>query len=148
MSEPRHVYQLFIRTTPERLWDAITSDAAARKVFRCVLESDWRVGSVYRYTKLDGSPAHFGRLLEVDPPRRLVQTFEHEPGVDHGSASDEVSKVTWEIEASGPDLCKLTVIHDGWSSESDVFRNAGRGWPRILSSLKSLLETGEALSFT
>jgi uncharacterized protein YndB with AHSA1/START domain/DNA-binding transcriptional ArsR family regulator len=142
---PQQVYQLYIRTTPDRLWRAITTDEGARKSFGCGLEIDLRPGGSYRYTQLDGSPAHFGTLLEVDPPRRLVQTFEHAFSAEHGGGPADRSRVTWEVEPRPGGVCKLTLVHDGWASESQSFRSASEGWPRILSALKTLMETGGQL---
>jgi len=85
-------------------------------------------------------------VLESDPPRRLVHTFEHDYSEQHGGGPDDASKVTWEITPMG-ELCKLTLIHDSWKTESQSYRSAGEAWPMILSSLKSLVETGAALAF-
>jgi uncharacterized protein YndB with AHSA1/START domain len=142
---PRHVYELYIRTSPEKLWQAIVSTEFTKKYFGLNVESDWKAGSRYRYTFDDGSLAHFGTLLEFKPPRRLVQTFEHEYSERYGGGPDDRSRVTWEIEPRGS-VCKLTVTHDEWKGESKSFRSAGEGWPMILSGLKTLLETGEALA--
>ena len=145
MAGPKHVYVLYIRTTPERLWKAITTTEFTKKYFGLSVESNWKAGSSYRYTFANGNLAHFGTLLEVDPPRRLVQTFEHEYSEQYGGGPDDRSRVTWEIEAKG-DVCKLTLIHDNWQGESKSYRSAGEGWPAILSGLKTLLETGEPLA--
>ncbi len=144
MTGPKHVYVLYIRTTPEKLWQAITSTAFTKQYFGLNVESDWKAGSSYRYTFPNGNLAHFGTLLEVNPPRRLVQTFEHESSEQYGGGPDDRSRVTWEIEHKG-DVCKLTLIHDGWQRESKSYQSAGEGWPKILSGLKTLLETGERL---
>lgn len=144
MTCPKHVYELYIRTTPEKLWQAITSTEFTKRYFQLDVESDWKVGSSYRYTFANGNLAHFGTLLEVDPPRRLVQTFEHEYSEQCGGGPDDRSRVTWEIDPKG-DVCKLTLIHDGWQRESKSYQSAGGGWPMILSALKTLLETGERL---
>ena len=144
MSAPQHVYELYIRTTPAKLWQAITSSEFTKRYFGLDVDSDWKAGSTYRYTFADGSLAHFGTLVEVTPPRRLVQTFEHEYSERHGGGPEDRSRVTWEIERKG-EVCKLTVIHDGWHGESKSYQSAGEGWPMILSGLKTLLETGEPL---
>ena len=146
VSAPEHIYELYIRTTPEELWQAIISSDFTRRYFGGSVESDWRAGSPYRFTNLEGSPMHYGTVLESDPPRRLVQTFEHDYSEEHGGGPDDRSRVTWEIAPMG-DVCKLTLTHDGWSGETQSFKSSGTGWPMILSGLKTLLETGEALSF-
>jgi uncharacterized protein YndB with AHSA1/START domain/DNA-binding transcriptional ArsR family regulator len=143
---PKQVFQVFIRTTPQRLWDAITLPEYTRRYYHgTVIETDWRPGSHYVYRTADGSGAHEGELLEVDPPRRLVMTFSMKH--DEEAARDRPSRVTWQIEPEG-DSCRLTVTHDGFEGETPTYRLVAGGKPAILSSLKSLLETGEALQLT
>jgi DNA-binding transcriptional ArsR family regulator len=99
---PRHVYELYIRTGPEKLWQAIVSTEFTKKYFgperRLRLEGWFALLLPFD----DGSLAHFGTLLEVKPPRRLVQTFEHEYSERHGGGPDDRSRVTWEIEPRAP----------------------------------------------
>jgi uncharacterized protein YndB with AHSA1/START domain len=137
------VFEIYIRTTPERLWEAIT-DPDMRSVYQfgTRLTSDFTPGSPYRFTVADGSQVlGEGENVEVDPPRRLVQTFK-------AVWSDDVarvgtSRVTWEIEPVG-DSCRLLVVHDQLpeGAHPEVYG----GWPQILSGLKTLLETGERLT--
>jgi uncharacterized protein YndB with AHSA1/START domain/DNA-binding transcriptional ArsR family regulator len=137
------VFEIYIRTTPERLWDAITDPATRQKYhFGSSIESDWTAGSTYRL----GHPAaeHLlieGENLEVDPPRRLVQTMRALWGPDAERAG--TSRVTWEIEPVG-DSCRLTLIHDQLAPDapSELYG----GWPMILSGLKTWLETGQTLT--
>jgi uncharacterized protein YndB with AHSA1/START domain len=137
------VFEIYIKTTPERLWEAITDpEARATYSFGVETRSDWTAGSTYEA----GHPAANVRIaegenLEVDPPRRLVQSF-------NALWSDDVkaegtSRVTWEIEQVG-DSCKLVVTHDQLreGANDQIFG----GWPQILSGLKTLLETGEPLT--
>ncbi len=141
------VYEIYIKTTPERLWQAITDPEMRRKyTFGVEVKSDWKLGS--RYEGKTGSetisPAMTileGENLEVDPPRRLVQSF-------RALWSDDVkregtSRVTWEIESIG-DSCRLTVVHDRLreGANDELYG----GWPMVLSGLKTLLETGELLT--
>ncbi len=137
------VYEIYIKTTPERLWKAITdSEMRRRYCFGWALETDWTPGSPYEaISPLQPTPIFEGENLEVDPPRRLVQTF-------RALWSEEVerqgtSRVTWEIEAVA-DSCRLTVTHD--QLPADAHRELYGGWPQVLSGLKTLLETGEALT--
>lgn len=142
MEKPKHVYQVWIRTTPQRLWQAITSpDDTLQYFFRSVVETDWKPGSPIRYT-IDGAPTLDGEVVEVDPPRRLVTTFvmTHDEEAKH----DRASRVTWTIEPVG-ELCKLTLVHDDFDAETKTFRQVDRGWPYILSNLKTWLETGTTL---
>jgi uncharacterized protein YndB with AHSA1/START domain len=141
------VFEIYIKTTPERLWRAIVEpELRAKYTFGVGVFSDWRPGSTYtsRATGLTVSPdmpIAEGENLEVDPPRRLVQTF-------RALWSDDVrregtSRVTWEIEPIG-DSCRLTVTHDQLreGANDELYG----GWPMVLSGLKTLLETGELLT--
>lgn len=143
MTAPKHLYDLYIRTTPEKLWQAIVSSEFTKLYFGGSVKSDWRAGSPYRYANNDGGSMHFGTILEADPPHRLVQTFEHDLSEEHGGGADDVSTVTWEIEPMG-EVCKLTLVHE-YKAESKSYKSSGVGWPMILSGLKTLLETGEPL---
>ena len=137
------VYEIYIKTTPERLWEAITDSEARQKYsFGVGVQSDWTRGSPYTaaHPHAPGMLVE-GENLEVDPPRRLVQSFT-------ALWSDDVkregaSRVTWEIEPIG-DSCRLTVTHDQLreGAHSELYG----GWPQILSGLKTLLETGETLT--
>jgi uncharacterized protein YndB with AHSA1/START domain/DNA-binding transcriptional ArsR family regulator len=140
---PDHVVTTFIRATPDTVWRALTeSDFTIRYYYRSTVESDWQPGSPYRYS-IDGEPAIEGQILEADRPRRLVMTFSAvwDPEV----AADPPSRMTWELEESGPGVTRLTVIHGGFESETETFRQVTGGWSWIVSGLKSLLETGEPL---
>jgi uncharacterized protein YndB with AHSA1/START domain len=141
------VFEIYIKTTPERLWEAITNPEMRQKyTFGVRVESDWRPGSRYEGSAGSGtvSPSMKimeGENLEVDPPRRLVQSF-------RALWSDDVkregtSRVTWEIERVG-DSCRLTVTHDQLreGANGELYG----GWPMILSGLKTLLETGQLLT--
>jgi uncharacterized protein YndB with AHSA1/START domain len=137
------VFEIYIKTTPEELWEAITDPGLrSRYSFGVRTESDWTAGSSYRATAAGGSvEVAAGENLEVDPPRRLVQSF-------NALWSDDVkaegtSRVTWEIEPVG-DSCRLVVMHDHLreGANDELYG----GWPMILSGLKTLLETGENLT--
>jgi uncharacterized protein YndB with AHSA1/START domain/biotin operon repressor len=141
------VFEIYIKTTPERLWQAITDPAMrARYAFGVAVHSDWAPGSTYqsRTSELNGEPGFAiseGRNLVVEPPRRLVQTFRALWSDDVKSEPD--SRVTWEIEPVG-DSCRLTVTHSGL--REDANEELYGGWPMVLSGLKTLLETGEMLT--
>jgi uncharacterized protein YndB with AHSA1/START domain len=137
------VFEIYIKTTPERLWEAITDpEQRAQYSFGVQTKSDWTPGSSYEAVHPSG-PVKIaeGENLEVDPPRRLVQSF-------NALWSDDVkaeatSRVTWEIEPVA-DSCRLTVTHDQLreGANDELYG----GWPMILSGLKTLLETGETLT--
>ena len=137
------VYEIYIKTTPERLWEAITDSETRRKYnFGVGVESDWTPGSAYKgvHPAVPGALV-VGENVEVDPPRRLVQSFAAQWS-DEVKAEGE-SRVTWEIEQVA-DSCRLTVVHDQLreGANDELFG----GWPMILSGLKTLLETGELLT--
>jgi uncharacterized protein YndB with AHSA1/START domain/DNA-binding transcriptional ArsR family regulator len=137
------VFEIYIRTTPERLWDAITDpDTRRRFHFGNRVESDWTPGSPYVVTNPNAEgPLIEGENLEVDPPRRLVQSLHALWGEEAAGAG--TSRVTWEIEPVG-DSCRLTVTHD--QLPEDAREELYGGWPMILSGLKTWLETGEELT--
>ena len=135
------VFEIYIKTTPERLWEAIVNPEMRRRYsFGVVVDSDWTPGSRYE----GSSPAGLilaGENLEVDPPRRLVQSFEAQWSDD--VKAEGTSRVTWEIEPVG-DSCRLSVTHD--QLREGASPELYGGWMMILSGLKTLLETGEDLT--
>ena len=137
------VFEIYIKTTPERLWEAITdSDLRAKYSFGVGISSDWTEGSRYEAAHAQaGVPISEGENLEVDPPRRLVQSMTALWSDD--VKAEGTSTVTWEIEPVG-DSCRLLVIHS--DLREDANGELYGGWPMILSGLKTLLETGEKLT--
>jgi uncharacterized protein YndB with AHSA1/START domain len=137
------VFEIYIKTTPERLWEAITdAEMRAKYSFGVGVSSDWTPGSRYEAVHAGaGIAISEGENLEVDPPRRLVQSFTALWSED--VKSEGTSRVTWEIEPVG-DSCRLTVTHDQLreGANDELYG----GWPMILSGLKTLLETGELLT--
>ena len=136
------VFEIYIKTTPEKLWQAITDpDMRAKYSFGVRVESDWTQGSSYRGIAQPAGTIVEGKNLEVDPPRKLVQSFNAVWGDD--VKAEGTSRVTWQIEPVG-DSCCLTVTHDqlGENANPQLYG----GWPMILSGLKTLLETGEKLT--
>jgi uncharacterized protein YndB with AHSA1/START domain/DNA-binding transcriptional ArsR family regulator len=137
------VFEIYIKTTPEALWHAITDPTTRSKYqFGNETRSDWTVGSGYTMTN-PGAPFVLanGENLEVDPPRKLVQSFNATWG-DKVKA-EPTSRVTWEIEQVA-DSCRLTVTHD--QLRDGACEELYGGWPMILSGLKTWLETGEQLT--
>jgi uncharacterized protein YndB with AHSA1/START domain/DNA-binding transcriptional ArsR family regulator len=137
------VFEIYIKTTPQRLWEAITDpQLRAKYTFGVGVESDWTNGSPYRAVHAaSGTPISEGENLEVDPPRRLVQSFHALWGED--VKAEGTSRVTWEIEPVA-DSCRLVVTHDQLAEGAND--QLYGGWPMILSGLKTLLETGEMLT--
>jgi uncharacterized protein YndB with AHSA1/START domain len=137
------VFEIYIKTTPERLWKAITDPELRRKYsFGVRVDSDWKPGSRYKgVTPKAPTPIFEGENLEVNPPRRLVQSFKAMWSDD--VKSEGTSRVTWEIEPI-EDSCRLTVTHDQLREGAN--EELYGGWMMILSGLKTLLETGETLT--
>lgn len=140
----KHVFEVYIKTTPERLWQALTDGSMTEKYYYgSRAESDWRNGSGYKYLSADGNILLDGTVLESDPPRRLVTTFN--PRWDPENTTDyPESRVTFEITPNG-DVCKLTLVHEELAAGNPMTDGIFRGWSEILSGLKTLLETGEPL---
>jgi uncharacterized protein YndB with AHSA1/START domain len=141
--EMEKVFEIYIKTPPERLWEAITSpDIRAIYNFGSRIESDWSPGSKFQMTHPDAEgPLGEGENLEVDPPGKLVQTMRALWGED--VIEEGTSRVTWEIEPIG-DSSRLTVTHD--QLRENAIDQLYGGWPMILSGLKTWLETGEELT--
>jgi uncharacterized protein YndB with AHSA1/START domain len=137
------VFEIYIKTTPERLWEAITDSELRQKYsFGAGVKSDWTPGSHYEAFHPQAPGLLWeGENLEVEPPRRLVQSFTALWGDD--VKAEGTSRVTWEIEPVA-DSCRLTVTHDQLREGAND--QLYGGWPMILSGLKTLLETGETLT--
>lgn len=141
--KPKFVYVIYIASTVEKVWQALTDPKMTEQYwFGYQVSSDWKVGSSYTVHKDGVPPFDKGVVLECDPPRRLsytwhpqYQPFLHEPH----------SRVTFEL-VPFENQVQLTVIHDEFETGSKVFESISGGWPRVLSSLKSLLETGQGLA--
>jgi len=141
MSKPEFVYTTYIETTPEKLWHALTdSDFHERYWFGHRATSDWKVGSTYRFDK-QGKPSVEGKVLESDPPRRLAFTWD---ACSADAKRERTSRVTFDIEPRGK-IVKLTVTHDDLDEGGKTLRDISGGWPMVMASLKSFLETGRAL---
>jgi uncharacterized protein YndB with AHSA1/START domain/DNA-binding transcriptional ArsR family regulator len=156
MDKPTFVYTTYIRTTPERLWQALTDPAFTARYWGITFETDWRPGSTMTWVQAGVTIADPEQvILESEPYRRLSYTWhsftpEFADAIDLNDevrdriAAEPRSKVTFEIEPLG-DRVKLTVLHDTADPDSLVTSMVSSGWPRVLSDLKTLLETGETL---
>lgn len=143
MPKSTFVYVIYIRTTPRKLWQALTDPEFTRRYFfQTIQESDWKPGSAWRMKTPDGKVADAGQVLEADPPRRLVLKWRHE--LDPKLRAEGYSRMTYQLEKQGRSV-KLTVTHEMNVPRSKLIAAVSNGWPPILSSLKSLLETGESL---
>ena len=143
MAESRFVYVTYIRTTPARLWQALLDPAFTRRYWvETWQESDWQPGSPWRIMKPDGQVADSGEVLECVPEQRLVLKWRNEFRPE--LKEEGFSRMTYELEPSGSAV-KLTVIHEMDKPDSKLINATSNGWPHLLASLKSLLETGESL---
>jgi uncharacterized protein YndB with AHSA1/START domain/biotin operon repressor len=158
MSRTEFLYVTYIRTTPERLWQALTEPTFIRRYFGGGPESDWAVGSPVRWRMAADDDNHDWDqwVLEAEPYRRLSYTwhnYQPEMAALFGWSEERLaelqeerrSKVTFDIEPAGAAV-KLTVLHDDFEPGSEMLDGVSQGWPMILSNLKSLLETDEVLS--
>jgi len=139
----RFVYVTYIRTTPETLWDHLTNPEFTRVYWQGVsAESDWKPGSSWKLTFSDGRIADTGEIVEVDRPRRLVIKWRNEfmPELK----AEGYSRATFELEVVA-EMVKLTVTQEIDRTGSKFIQAVSTGWPIVLASLKSLLETGQAL---
>ena len=143
MRKPEFVYVTYIETTPEKLWEALTTSEFSRRYwFGTDVQSDWKVGSPFALVT-NGTTTDVGEILEADPPRRLSYTFHHV--LNEEARKEQPTKVVFNIERHGK-LVKLTLTHEGFAEGSKLLDGISKGWPAILSSLKSMLESGTALA--
>ena len=131
----------YIRTTPEKLWSALTNDAEFMKRywFGVHCDSEWTPGSSWRMVHSDGSVSDAGKIVEAEPPRRLVIRWQHQDNPELRAEGD--SRCTMELEPSGTAV-KLSVTHTIEREPSKLIAAVSGGWPKVISNLKSLLETG------
>jgi uncharacterized protein YndB with AHSA1/START domain len=135
------VYVTFIRTTPEKLWEALTDPQFTRKYwFGATVECAWKKGSPWKLVGSDGGLTDTGEILEIDPPRRVVIRWQNEWKPE--LKAEGPGRCTMELEPVGSAV-KLTITHEIDRPESKLITAVSGGWPRVLSNLKSLLETGE-----
>ena len=139
------VYSVFIRATPEQVWDAITKPEFTTKYFYgSIIDSTYEPGTPYLGWSADRSQQFVdGEVLEATAPTKLVTTWR--ALYDPETAAEPYSRVTWEIETAGDGVAKLTVVHDNLEAAPKTAANVAGGWSFILSGLKTLLETGEPL---
>src|SRR5579863_5889276 len=141
MPHSQFIYVTFIKTTPEQLWTALTEPEFTRKYWYGVRqESEWKPGSPWKMVYKDGQVGDMGEIVESDRPRRMVIKWRNEffPELK----AEGYSRCVFELEKMG-EAVKLTVSHSIEQDQSKFIDKVSGGWPRILSNLKSLLETGE-----
>jgi uncharacterized protein YndB with AHSA1/START domain len=146
MQYPKFVYVTYIRTTPEKLWQALIEPEFTHQFWVGTWQDcDWKKGASWRLMIPDGRVADSGEVLEIDPPRRLVLSWSNEFKPE--LRGDGPSRLSYEIEQE-EEMVRLRVIHESNTPESKLIDAVSNGWPLILASLKSLLETGASLEAT
>jgi len=139
----KFLYVTYIRTTPEKLWEALTKPEFTKQYwFGITLESEWKQGSSWKMVFEDGRVADIGEILEIEKPRRIVIKWRHEMRPELKAEGWSRCEMTLE---QVNDSVKLTILHTVDREHSKLIEAVSGGWPQILSSLKSLLETGAAL---
>ncbi len=140
MAGSQFVYVTFIRTTPQRLWDALTDTKAPMDYwFGCRQESDWKVGSRWTLTMSDGRIADTGTILEIEPNKRAVIEWHNQFKPEY--TAEGPARCVYELEQMA-DVVKLTITHTHPRENAKYIEAVSGGWPKILSNLKSLLESG------
>jgi uncharacterized protein YndB with AHSA1/START domain len=146
MHKPKFVYVTYIRTTPEKLWRALIEPEFTRQFWvETWQDCNWKKGESWRLMIPDGRVGDSGEVLEIDPPRRLVLSWRNEFKPE--LRGEGPSHLSYDLEQQG-DMVKLTVIHQSDTPGSKLIEAVSDGWPLILASLKSLLETGQSLEAT
>jgi len=146
MAESEFNYVIYIRTTPEKLWQALTEPEFTRRFWvETVQECAWKPGATWKMLAPDGRIADEGQVVEIDPPRRLVVSWRNHLFAD--AHAEGYSRMSYDIEPADGAV-KLTVRHTMERKDSVLIGKVSSGWPHLLSSLKSLLETGEPLAGT
>jgi uncharacterized protein YndB with AHSA1/START domain/DNA-binding transcriptional ArsR family regulator len=142
MTEFKHVYEVYIAASQERVWQALTdSELTKQYYYGNSVESDWKPGSPMVYRNPDGTEAIQCQVVEADPPRKLVHTFFF-PGTE-----ESPSRCTWTIEPRGASSL-LTLVHDEFDGETSTYKSVAHGWVPVLSGLKTLLETGKPIEIS
>jgi len=144
MARSTFVYITYIRTTPEKLWSALTDDVEFMKQywFGTHCESQWTPGSSWKMVSSDGQISDAGEIVEAEPSRRLVIRWQHQKRPELRAEGE--SRCTMELEPSGTAV-KLSITHTIEREPSSLIEAVSGGWPKIISNLKSLLETGSAV---
>ena len=156
MEKPEFVYATYIRTTPEKLWEALTSgDFSEKYWFGFRIEVELKAGGTVRILppkNMEQHGDHAGKVLVGEPYRKLVYTWNPKDKPEIAKKRDGLSRVTYELTPMGP-VVKFRLIHenllpDDLEKDPNKFQGINNGWPAVISSLKSLLETGEPIMFS
>jgi uncharacterized protein YndB with AHSA1/START domain len=143
VDKPLFVYVAYIATTPEKLWNALLDPKMTERYWQHENISDWKPGSTWEHRAFDKQRTLrlVGKVLETAPPRRLVLTWAYP---EDTAPEEKHTRVRFDLEPIG-DVVRLTVTHDRFQPGADMLENISEGWPKVISSLKSLLEVGRPL---
>lgn len=139
MDKPQFVYVTYILSTPEKVWSALTDPELTARYWERSNVSDWKVGSPWSHRRPGGEPVVTGQVLESDPPRRLVTSWYAPEQAENPAKRSQVSYDIFEADGK----VRLTITH--WDLDEEALRDISRGWPAVLSNLKTFLETGKTL---
>jgi uncharacterized protein YndB with AHSA1/START domain len=143
-NQTQYSYELYINAPVGKVWKGLVDgDLTKQYVYGTRLQSNLKKGSSYAYVGEGNFTAVDGQILEVEPEKRLAMTWRAHWG--EAVSKDPASRVTYELSPAGPSTTKLRMVHDDFESENATYRESAAGWPVILSSLKTLLETGKPL---
>jgi len=146
MKNEQFIYVTYIRTTPEQLWQALTQPEFTQRYWLGTRQvSDWKTGALWRAVNPEGQAIISGEIVEIDPPRKMVFTWRNETKPE--ITAEGFSRVTYSLEPQGASV-KLTILHEMNKPGSKLLQSVSGGWPLVLASLKSLIETGEPLPET
>jgi len=146
MDNSKFVYVTYIRTTPEKLWSALTEPEFTRQYWvETWQDCEWKKGASWKLMIPDGRVGDSGEVLEIDRPRRLVLSWKNEFRPE--LREEGFSRLTYELEPQG-DMVKLTLVHEMDQRESKMIAEVSNGWPALMASVKSLIETGQPLEAT
>jgi uncharacterized protein YndB with AHSA1/START domain len=145
--DPVYVYDIYIGAPIDRVWEGLTDGALTRQyAYGTRFQGTLRKGAPYAFLGDGDAKAVDGEILEVTPQKHLSMTWRAH--WDEKSAADRPSRVTYQLDATGPCTTKLRVVHDDFDGETATYTGSVDGWPMMLSSLKTLLESGQALSIS
>lgn len=146
MSKEEFVYVTYIRTTPEKLWQALTKPEFTQRYWLGTRQvSIWEMGASWNLLDPEGRVVNSGEIIEIQPPQKMVFTWRKETNAE--IKAEGYSRVTYSLEPQGAAV-KLTILHEMDKSGSRLLQSVSNGWPLVLASLKSFIETGEPLPQT
>jgi uncharacterized protein YndB with AHSA1/START domain len=140
----QYQYEIYIGAAPAKVWQGLTDgDFTRQYVYGTRMQTNFKKGSPYAFVGDGNFNVVDGEILEIQPNKRLVMTWRAH--WDEAVSKDRPSRVTYDLSSAGADVTKLAVVHDQFEGETATFKGSVEGWPLMLSSLKTLLESGKPL---